>query len=123
MGASKSDNGRNRVKIIPRKWSPLSIPQVDLDIPEIPLPGKGKEKGKTAANSTVQAQKTQQSAKILSYEPEWELMWESNGLSERRTSSLFDEGFPLFLLLNQPVRQWLPRRGSVGDINTNLFAL
>lgn len=82
-GAASKQSGRGRVKIIPRKCTVVSTKGIDLDVPGLPAPIKPKAKPMASASTSGKSTKGASIQNRLGYDPEWVLVWESKGLSER----------------------------------------
>jgi len=72
-GVATGKNEYGRAGVIPHSWAPLPKTKIDLSVPGVPGPGKPQASSTPSTSST----------NALGYEPQWELVWESKGLSER----------------------------------------
>ena len=78
-GTTSRQNGRGRIKVIPRIWDSTPSPKVNLDVAGLPAPTP-KPRSTSSSRPSGNANPV---AKTLGYDPNWELVWQSNGLSER----------------------------------------
>ncbi len=78
-GVASRHNGVGRIGNIPGKWTPIPVPTIDLNVTGIQFKVRPTKRSKASSTDV----KKRRITSTLGYEPEWELMWESKGLSER----------------------------------------